>query len=210
MEKYSSDQTMEAARRLRDQAILLLPTDTVYGVGVLYGDLDDLHRLKHIKHRPETKPVPFMVSSLEMMEQIAELNPTARAVAENFLPGALTLILKRRPDVDPAYTNGMDTIAVRIPDAPAILRLIDQAGSPLLVSSANVSGEPAALNTDQAMQALPQADGILEGICSAQQASTIVDCTSEDLKVLRQGPVTLEEITERLKKQKAADEKTGS
>lgn len=193
---YSSETVREAAADLLDHRILLLPTDTVYGVGAAYGSLDDLHRLKNIKHRPETKAIPFMVSSVKMMKEIAVVDERSLKIAEKFLPGPLTLILKRDQSVNPAYTNGMETIAVRIPDCQPVIDLIEKTGRPLLVSSANISGQPAALSSEQAEQALSNADGILEGSCFNQQASTILDCTKEELQVLREGPLSLLEILE--------------
>ncbi len=193
---YTSETVREAAADLLDHGILLLPTDTVYGVGAAYGSLDDLQRLKNIKHRPETKAIPFMVSSVNMMQEIAVMDERSLKIAEKFLPGPLTLILKRDQSVDAAYTNGMETVAVRIPDCQPVIDLIEKTGRPLLVSSANLSGDPAALSSKQAEQALSNADGILEGSCFNQQASTILDCTKEDLQVLREGPLSLQEILE--------------
>lgn len=194
MRVFEAYETEPAAKELREGQILLVPTDTVYGVGVKYGSLKDLERLKNLKKRPETKPVPFMVSSLEMLKQIAETDERSQKIIERLLPGALTLILKRKEEVPAEFTNGAPTIAIRIPDQPIVLDLIEKTGSPLLVTSANISGEPAALSQNEAMEALPNADGILAGICHNQQASTIVDCTGSELKILRQGPVSLEEI----------------
>lgn len=194
MKHYDSRDLNEAADDLMNHRILLLPTDTVYGTGVIYGDLQDLEAIRNIKHRPETKPIPFMVSSISMLRQIADPDETAIQIAKKFLPGPLTLILPRKESVDPAFTNGMETIAVRIPDEPVLLELIEKIGKPLLVSSANVSGEPAALSVEEAEKALPNAWGILEGECENRQASTILDCTSENLTVLREGPLSLEEI----------------
>lgn len=194
MKHYDSRDLNKAADDLMNHRILLLPTDTVYGTGVIYGDLQDLEAIRNIKHRPETKPIPFMVSSISMLRQIADPDKTAIQIAEKFLPGPLTLILPRKKSVDPVFTNGMDTIAVRIPDEPVLLELIEKIGKPLLVSSANVSGQPAALTAREAENALSNAWGILEGVCENRQASTILDCTSENLKVLREGPLSLEEI----------------
>lgn len=194
MKHYDNRDLNEAADDLMNHRILLLPTDTVYGTGVIYGDLQDLEAIRNIKHRPETKPIPFMVNSITMLKEIADPDERSLSIAEKFLPGPLTLILPRKQSVNPAFTNGMDTIAVRIPDEPVLLELIEKIGKPLLVSSANVSGEPAALSAEEAEKALPNAWGVLEGVCANRLASTILDCTSENLRVLRAGPLSLEEI----------------
>ena len=194
MRTYSKEEINAVADALQNHKIIALPTDTVYGVGVMYGDLKDLQRLKNAKHRPETKPIPMMVSSIEHMEQVAVVDERVKKIAERFLPGALTLVLKVKDNVPKEYTNGLDTIAIRIPDEPFILRVIDELNTPLLVTSANQSGAKTALTSDDVFEQLPDIDGIVLGTCRALQASTIVHCTQEKLKILRPGPITLEQL----------------
>lgn len=194
MKEYTKYQIEEVASVLNAHQIIALPTDTVYGVGVKYGDLQDLKRLKLAKHRPETKPIPMMVSNIEQMKQVAVVDERIEKIAKAFLPGALTLVLKVKDTVDSAYTNGLDTVAIRIPDEPFILSVIERLKTPLLVTSANQSGQKTALTSDDVFEQLPKIDGIVLGKCKALQASTIVDCTQESLKILRQGPITLEQL----------------
>lgn len=194
MRTYSKEEINAVTDALQNHKIIALPTDTVYGVGVMYGDLKDLQRLKNAKHRPETKPIPMMVSSIEHMELVAVVDERVKKIAEQFLPGALTLVLKVKDNVPKEYTNGLDTIAIRIPDEPFILRVIDELNTPLLVTSANQSGAKTALTSDDVFEQLPDIDGIVLGTCRALQASTIVDCTQEKLKILRPGPITLEQL----------------
>lgn len=194
MRTYSKEEINAVADALQNHKIIALPTDTVYGVGVMYGDLKDLQRLKNAKHRPETKPIPMMVSSIEHMEQVAVVDERVKKIAERFLPGALTLVLRVKEEVPAEYTNGLETIAIRIPDEPFILRVIDVLNTPLLVTSANQSGAKTALTSDDVFEQLPDIDGIVLGTCRALQASTIVDCTQEKLKILRPGPITLEQL----------------
>lgn len=194
MRTYSKEEINAVADALQNHKIIALPTDTVYGVGVMYGGLKDLQRLKNAKHRPETKPIPMMVSSIEHMEQVAVVDERVKKIAEHFLPGALTLVLKVKDNVPKEYTNGLDTIAIRIPDEPFILHVIDELNAPLLVTSANQSGAKTALTSDDVLDQLPDIDGLVLGKCRALQASTIVDCTQENLKILREGPITLEQL----------------
>lgn len=194
MRTYSKEEINAIADALQNHKIIALPTDTVYGVGVMYGDLKDLQRLKNAKHRPETKPIPMMVSSIEHMELVAVVDERVKKIAEQFLPGALTLVLRVKEEVPAEYTNGLETIAVRIPDEPFILKVIDVLNTPLLVTSANQSGAKTALTSDDVFEQLPDIDGIVLGTCRALQASTIVDCTQEKLKILRPGPITLEQL----------------
>ena len=194
MKQYTQDQIHEVVKAFKDHEIIAIPTDTVYGVGVMYGDLDALHNLKHAKHRPETKPIPMMVSKLEQLEGIAIIDERTKLIAKHFLPGALTLVLPVDPRLDKSYNNGLETIAIRIPDEEFVLSLIDELDTPLLVTSANQSGAPTALKYEDVLEQLPNIDGTVLGKCRALQASTIVDCTKEDLKILREGPISLEEL----------------
>lgn len=195
MKMYTQDQLDQVVDAFQAHKVLALPTDTVYGVGVLYGDLADLDHLKHAKHRPETKPIPMMVSNLEQMKQIAKVDARTEKLVQTFLPGPLTLVLPVSETIDLAYTNGKKTVAVRIPDEPFVLAVIEKLGKPLLVSSANVSGKPAAVSYQEAMDNLPNIDGIIQGECKQLEASTIVDCTQDKLSILRPGPILLKELT---------------
>lgn len=202
VKEYQADQIEQMANALKEGQVLAFPTDTVYGVGTIYGDADALSRLKQIKHRPETKPIPMMVSRLEAIEPIVEVNEMAQVLADAFLPGALTLIMPLKENVDRRWTNDKDTAAVRIPNAPVLLKIMDQLDRPLMVTSANISGEPAALTKKEAMDMLPGLDGILDGSCHDLQASTIIDCTKEEPVVLRQGPISKEQIDQAWKEGK--------
>lgn len=198
MKTYTQDQIQEVANALKNHKIIAFPTDTVYGVSVLYGDVNDLHALKNAKNRPETKPIPMMVSSLSQMEKIAYVSKDVKKIVESLLPGALTLVLPVK-NVPSEYTNGLPTIAIRIPDEKFILDLIEYLDCPLLVSSANQSGCPTALTYHDVFEQLPNIDGVVLGTCQALQASTIVDCTQDEIQILREGPITKTQVLEVLK-----------
>ena len=167
MKEYTKNQVHEVACAFNEHKIIALPTDTVYGVGVKYGNLEDLERLKRAKHRPETKPIPMMVSNVEQMKQVALVDERIEKIAAKFLPGALTLVVNVKDSVDSAYTNGLSTIAIRIPDEKFILDVIDELNCPILVTSANQSGEKTALTSDDVYEQLPKIDGIVHGTCKA-------------------------------------------
>lgn len=200
MKEYQESQIKEMAEDFQQGAVIAFPTDTVYGVGSIYGDLDALNRLKMIKHRPETKPIPMMASRLETYAPYVKLSPMAQKIADTFLPGPLTLIVELTDFANRDFFNGKSTAAIRIPNAPTLLKVMDCLDRPLMVSSANVSGEPAALTKQEAMAMLKELDGILDGTCHELQASTIVDCTQDKPKILREGPITLAQIEAALEK----------
>lgn len=195
MKYYTNEMLEQMAQDFKKGKVLAFPTDTVYGVGVIYGNPSALSKLKAMKHRDQNKPIPMMCASLEDIKSIiAPLNSMALKIASAFLPGPLTLIVPIQDHVDRFYTNGKSTIALRIPNAPALLEVLKQLKAPLMVSSANLSGMPAALNAREVISMLPDLDGILEGECKELQASTIVDCTKEVPTILRKGPISLAQI----------------
>lgn len=170
------------------------PTDTVYGLGVIY-DEKALDALKKAKGRPESKPIPTMVATYEQLAQIAEINAAAEKLIKAFMPGALTLVLKKKDHVPAFVTNGYDTIAVRMPKDPFVLSVIQGCHGPLLVSSANRSDEP---STHTAAEVLEQLDGrihaVVLGSAGGKSASTIIDVSKSDIKVLRSGEISEAEI----------------
>ncbi len=195
MKHYTNQDVLAISGAFQNGDVLAFPTDTVYGVGVLYGNKEALERLKAMKHRDKDKPIPMMCRDLDQVQDlIIPLSPMVKSMARAFWPGPLTLIVALKPEVDRFYTNGKDTIALRIPNEPILLSILEQLPAPLMVSSANLSGQPAALTQEQAIEMLPDLDGILEGECKEGQASTIVDCTQETPHILRKGPISLEQI----------------
>ena len=129
------------------------------------------------------------------MDQVTQAIPAvARRLAERFWPGPLTLVVARHPAL-PAILSPLPTVGVRMPDHPTALALLRQSG-PLATTSANLSGGP---NPLTAQEVLAQLDGRVDliidgGRCPGGVPSTVVDCTAGELKILRQGPITLEEL----------------
>ena len=164
-------------------------------------DEEALAALKYSKGRPENKPIPTMVGSLAQMEEIAVLNEEAKKLAAAFMPGAFTMILKKKDSVADFVTNGMETIGIRMPQDDFVLELLRQVGSPMLVTSANLSGEATGLVDVQVLSQLDgRIDGIVLGEAGGKVASTIVDMTSGKLKILREGPISKAMLEAALKK----------
>lgn len=198
--RFEKEDVDVVAELLMEGSVVAFPTDTVYGLGVIYDDEDALKQLKEAKGRPENKPIPTMVASLEQMMQVAEVNDMAKKLADAFMPGALTLIMKKKQETPAYVTNGMDTIGVRMPDDEFILELIGKCGKPLLVTSANKSGEASGISDEQVLSQLDgDIDAIVLGEASGKLASTIVDVTGDTFKILRDGPIREAEIAEVLK-----------
>ena len=198
--RYHKEDIHAVVKQLKQKKVIAFPTDTVYGLGVIY-DEEALAALKYSKGRPENKPIPTMVGSLAQMEEIAVLNEEAKKLAAAFMPGAFTMILKKKDSVADFVTNGMETIGIRMPQDDFVLELLRQVGSPMLVTSANLSGEATGLVDVQVLSQLDgRIDGIVLGEAGGKVASTIVDMTSGKLKILREGPISKAMLEAALKK----------
>lgn len=194
MKHYQTNQTEEIAQALLAGKVIAFPTDTVYGLGCIYGNTESFDRLKKAKKRPESKSVPMMCADLEHARRIVKVGEREKNIAEKLMPGALTLILEATDDLNRVFTNGKSTAAVRIPDTPWLLEVMEKVQLPLMVTSANLSGQPAALSAKEAEDMLPEIDGIVEGRCGSEKASTIIDCTQKELSEIRKGPIPLEVV----------------
>lgn len=198
--RYHKEDIQAVVKQLKQKKVIAFPTDTVYGLGVIY-DEEALAALKYSKGRPENKPILTMVGSLAQMEEIAVLNEEAKKLAAAFMPGAFTMILKKKDSVADFVTNGMETIGIRMPQDDFVLELLRQVGSPMLVTSANLSGEATGLVDVQVLSQLDgRIDGIVLGEAGGKVASTIVDMTSGKLKILREGPISKAMLEAALKK----------
>ena len=184
---------------LQKGGLLAFPTDTVFGLGCIVED-KAISRVYEVKGRSFDKPLPMMCDSLAMMKRYAHVDERVEKIYEHFMPGALTLILKKKESVPSYATLGKDTIGIRVPDDEFILGLIADLGVPLMVTSANISGNGSLLKWQDVLAAM---DGKIEAICmedaTGENASTIIDLTGNEIKVLRQGPLSIDEIREAIR-----------
>jgi L-threonylcarbamoyladenylate synthase len=189
----------EAARTLEAGGIVAFPTDTVYGIAVALDTPGGIERLFAAKRRPPDKAIALLLADAEQATEIGELNGPAAALARGFWPGGLTLVVPRRADVTlPAALGGLGAIAtvgLRVPDHDAPRALARSVG-PLPTTSANRSGEPEARDADELEVLLGSSlDLILDGgPASGGLASTVVDATSEPVRILREGAISAEAI----------------
>lgn len=187
----SLDAVVEA---LENGRLVVIPTDTVYGVAALVSIEEAVRALFVAKGRPESKAVPVLAGSIEDLERLAEFDERARRVGTELWPGPLTLVLRRRPDftVDLGGTE-TETVAARVPDHPVALELLGRSG-PLAVTSANRSGEPPATTLDAARAALGASVAVyVEGGTCSGAPSTVASLVG-GVEILRPGPVGAELI----------------
>jgi L-threonylcarbamoyladenylate synthase len=179
-----------AADILRDGGLVAFPTDTVYGVACLASLPDRVDGLFALKRRPLDRRIPMLVSGLDALPDGWVADDRARALADRFWPGALTLVL---PAVD-----GTATQAFRAPDHPVALELIRAAG-PLYATSANVSDEPDTLDADDVLVAFATQADELHAVVDGGRvpggvASTVLDLTVTPARILREGPIGAPEL----------------
>jgi tRNA threonylcarbamoyl adenosine modification protein (Sua5/YciO/YrdC/YwlC family) len=189
-----------ARTALRRGELVVIPTDTVYGIAADAFSPKAVQRLLDAKGRTRQSPPPVLVPTVETLEALAAVIPDAvRKLVEAFWPGGLTIVLPAQPSLawDLGDTDG--TVAVRMPDNRIALELLSETG-PLAVSSANLTGQPAATTAVEAEAMLgDSAEVYLDGGQSTSVSSTIVDATrliapGGTLSILREGSISREQI----------------
>lgn len=188
----------EAARILREGGLVALPTETVYGLGANALDGKAVAKIFEAKNRPSFNPLIVHVADRQEAEKYAAFDETARAVAAQFWPGPLTLVLPLKEDsgVSPLVSAGLPTLAIRVPAHPAARKLLKAAGIPVAAPSANASGEPSATTPQHVISSLgDNAPFILaDGACAVGLESTVLDLTGKTPVILRPGAVTPEDL----------------
>ncbi len=201
--QYKKEQLQEVAKAIQDGKTIAFPTDTVFGLGVRYDSEEALQRLKQAKLRPESKPIPMMVSKLAQIEEVAYVSEVAKKLIENFMPGAFTIILNKKESVADYVSNGLSSIALRMPDDAFVLGIMDAIEKPMLVTSANLSAQHSCQTYQEVLAQLEgRIDGIVMGSSKLQNASTIVDATSDAVTIVREGPITKKMIDDVLEGQR--------
>ena len=196
VKRYKQSEIDELADILKNDGVISVPTDTVYGICARINSLKAHDKLISIKHRPITKLLPIMCADEEQIKSIAILDRRVEKLIHAFMPGPITLILKKKTGVPAYVNNGCETIAVRMATSKTLEKLIRKTESPIFMSSANRSGEPTCTNLDEIEKACPNLDGMMEGNVLFGKGSTVVDCTLEQIKILRTGPISIEQIKE--------------
>jgi L-threonylcarbamoyladenylate synthase len=187
-----------AAAAIARGDLVLLPTDTVYGVAADPFTPAAVTGLLAAKNRGRTMPVPVLIGEASTLSGlVVRLPPVANELAQEFWPGGLTLVVEHAPSLAWDLGDAEGTVAVRLPD-DAIARDLLRRTGPLAVSSANRSGRPAATTAQAAIEQLGlHAAVVLDGGPRASSAaSTIIDCTGPTPRVLRVGAISVERIQE--------------
>lgn len=187
-----------AISSLKSGRLVVLPTDTVYGIGADAFDGSAVAALLDAKGRGRNMPVPVLVGSWHTIDGLCySVPPAARELIRAFWPGALSLVVRQAPSLQWDLGDANGTVMLRMPLHPVAIELLREVG-PMAVSSANVSGRPAAVTAADARDQLGDLVQVyLEAGPSARgAASTIVDLTGAQPRVLREGPVTAAQVAE--------------
>lgn len=183
----------EAIEILKAGGLLIYPTDTLYGLGCNALDEPALRSVFAVKKRPVSNPLSIAVRDIEMMKEYADLSDAAEKLADAFLPGPLTVVLKKKnlPDV---LTGGLPKVGIRIPKSEIVLKLVKLMGAPITATSANISGNPPPTSAEEAISQIPEADIVLNGgRLEGGIPSTVIDLSGKP-KILREGAIKKAEL----------------
>jgi len=180
---------------LKSGGLVAFPTDTVYGVGALAFDGNAIDSIYTAKDRPAEKAIPILISEImDTVKVVTEFPETARILASRFWPGPLTCVLTKKPTL-PEAVSATSTVGVRIPDH-AVARILFRSTGPMAVTSANISGQPSPSSAEEVFEQLSGRIPLIidGGRTPGGVPSTVVDCTSNEIQILREGPISLDNI----------------
>jgi L-threonylcarbamoyladenylate synthase len=188
----------EMVSLLRDGGIVAFPTDTAYGLGADPFNSAAVDRIFAVKGRSEGKPILLLVDSLAMAESVIEANEAFYRVVEKFWPGPLTIVASVAAPLPTNVTAGTRTVGIRWPVAPFATTLTSRFGKPITATSANRSGMPAAITAAEVRAQLDESVNALidGGSLPSRGGSTVLDLTTDLPVVLREGPVTFEQLAD--------------
>lgn len=191
----SSDAIPRAVAVLSAGGLVAFPTDTVYGVGALAFDGKAIESIYAAKDRPVEKAIPILISDVSELGRVGiDIPEVALTLASRFWPGPLTILVPKRADL-PESVSATSTVGVRVPDHETARRLLRAAG-PMAVTSANISGGPSPVTAQGVSEQLAGRIPLIidGGRTPGGIPSTLVDCTTPELRILREGPLALEDL----------------
>lgn len=201
MKRYKQAQLDDLANILRNDGVISVPTDTVFGLCARINSKKAYDNLVIAKNRPANKNFPVMCANIEQIKNIGIVDERIERLIKTFMPGPITLILNKKEDtVNNGGSRITTELAVRMAPTKVLKELIEKVGCPIFMTSANQNGQDICKNLDEIEKNCPKIDGVMEGEVSFGQASTIVDCTKNDTKIQRIGPISEEMIVEALNK----------
>lgn len=196
--KDTEETRIEAARIIADGGVIAFRTDTFYGLGADPFNREAIVRIKELKGREEAKPILLLISDVNELDRFTNNSQFLRMIAVGHWPGPLTLIGGALPEVPVELTAGTRTIGVRLPDDDNVRALVRACGGALTATSANLSGQPPARTAKEVENYFPEGiDLIIDGgEVTATQASTVLDLSGSEARLVREGAISREELGE--------------
>ena len=195
----------DAAKKVLDNSgIVAFPTETVMGLGVFYDDYEAYQFLNSVKRRPEEKPYTLMVSGVSEISKYAYVDDRARKVIDAFMPGEITILLRSKDNVPGYVTHDTGIIGIRVPNLPELLEFLSFIKKPLLVPSANRSGDAPLKNSEEVEKVFSKEEVgyIFKGKAIGGVPSTLVDLTDKEVKIYREGNIKLSDIIKVIEEEK--------
>jgi len=186
-------------KSIKNAGLAIFPTETVYGIGTNGLDAKAIEKLYNVKERSFDKPITLLVSSMNMVENLAcNISETEYKLMQSFFPGPLTIILEKKEIIPDILTANKKTIGIRMPDCQITQKLIEYAGCPIATSSANISGKSPNINVNNCIKDFyEKVDYIIDnGESDIGIASTIVQVIDGIPHILREGTITKKQILE--------------
>lgn len=186
---FKENEIHHLAKMAQEGKIIAFPTETVFGLGVIYDNQKAFNDLVNIKKRQADKPFTLMLAFTRDIQKYAETNPAIDEIINTFLPGELTLLLKPKKDLPYHVTLGSHYIGIRVSNSLNVVNLISLVGKPLLVPSANKREEKPALTTQEVLDIFQgEISGVLEGVTISHTPSTIVKI-DDKIELVREGSI---------------------
>ena len=186
--------SLELIESITTHHVVCFPTETVYGMGVVYDSLDAFNELVKTKERKPDKPFTLMLDNPSLVKDYAYVNEKIEKLIFKYMPGEITLLLKPKEDIYPWVKLDSKYIGIRVSGKEEVCSLISKVGKPMLVTSANISGEKVCENFDETYEVFKgKVPYIVNGTTSSNTPSTIVIC-DEELILVREGNIKFEDI----------------
>lgn len=185
---------------LDNSRIIAFPTETVMGLGVYFNDYKAYKFLNKVKERPEDKPYTLMLSSIDEISKYAYVDERTEKIINRFMPGEITVLLKSKEIVPSYVTHNTGVIGIRVPNHKLLLDFLSYLKTPLLVPSANKSGNKPAMTIEEVKEIFHDDVGfVFNGQALGGVPSTLVDLTNKEVKIYREGNIKASDILSALK-----------
>ena len=189
----------KAAHVLKDNGIVIFPTDTVFGIGCIIGSQAATEKLYKIRKRDKQTPTLILVKDYPQAKEYAQFNKTGERIVKSFWPGALTLVTKAKKSVPELIQGPNKTIGVRQPKFEPLQKVLSIVGEPILAPSANFTGERAPKKLSEIDKNLIKlVDYVLHFECGGSKPSTVVEISNSSHLILREGQISNKKILEKL------------